>query len=129
MTTKANILVVDDEVQISEMISAALLAHGYAVSLAYDGAQGVKRAWAEKFDLIIMDIQMPGMDGFQAVAAIRERESAGGSRVPILALTAHAINGYRERCLTAGMDGYLSKPVRPDELYAAIDRLTTVESP
>jgi CheY-like chemotaxis protein len=76
------------------------------------------------FDLILMDVQMADMDGFQATAAIRERESESetGGHVPIVALTAHAIKGDRERCLEAGMDGYLSKPIHPEELRTAIRR-------
>jgi CheY-like chemotaxis protein len=65
---------------------------------------------------------MPDMDGFQATGEIRRRESAAGERIPIVALTAHAIKGDRERCLDAGMDDYLSKPIQPDELRAAIRR-------
>jgi len=70
-----------------------------------------------------MDVQMPGMDGLQATAAIRARERALGTRVPIIALTAQAMVGDRERCLDAGMDGYVPKPLRPPALFAAIDAL------
>jgi CheY-like chemotaxis protein len=69
-----------------------------------------------------MDLQMPVMGGFEATAEIRARERLRGSHTPIIAVTAHATEGDRERCLDAGMDDYVSKPIRPDELYAAIER-------
>ena len=72
MTSKARILVVDDEPQIAEMISASLSTHGYSVSVAYDGELGVKQIGSEKFDLVIMDIQMPGMDGITALGEIKK---------------------------------------------------------
>jgi CheY-like chemotaxis protein len=71
-----------------------------------------------------MDLQMPEMDGFEATAAIREREQSTGSRVPIVALTAHAMEGDRQRCLDADMDGYVSKPIDPGELFAVIDQVS-----
>jgi CheY-like chemotaxis protein len=76
----------------------------------------------EDFDLILMDMQMPEMDGFEATAAIRKRERANDQHVPIVALTAHAMKGDREKCLAAGMDAYLSKPIRPQELDAVLQR-------
>jgi CheY-like chemotaxis protein len=69
-----------------------------------------------------MDIQMPEMDGFEATAKIRERESTRSVHVPIVAMTAHALKGDEERCLAAGMDGYISKPIRSSQLYEAIER-------
>jgi len=89
-----------------------------------DGEQAVARAEAETFDLALMDVQMPHLDGLEASARIRERaELAGKPRLPIIAMTAHAMKGDRERCLAAGMDDYLSKPIRLAELSAAIDRV------
>ena len=79
--------------------------------------------------MILMDVQMPEMSGLEATAAIRERERATGAHVPIVAMTAHAMTGDRERCLEAGMDGYVSKPLRPDELLATVDGLVTSASP
>ena len=97
---------------------------GHLVSVVDDGEQAVARAEAETFDLALMDVQMPHLDGLEASARIRERaELAGKPRLPIIAMTAHAMKGDRERCLAAGMDDYLSKPIRLAELSAAIDRV------
>jgi CheY-like chemotaxis protein len=81
------------------------------------------------FDVILMDIQMPEMDGFQATAAIREMEKNGTRRTPIVAMTAHAMKGDRERCLQAGMDGYVSKPVQSKVLYETIETIIAARSP
>ena len=84
------------------------------------------------FDLILMDVQMPEMDGREATAAIRRREQGTGVHLPIVAMTAHAMKGDQEQCLAAGMDGYIAKPIRSEELFATIDRYVpperTVES-
>jgi CheY-like chemotaxis protein len=98
------------------------------VVLASDGRQALAQSAAQTFDLILMDVQMPGLSGLEAAAAIREREQATGTRVPIVALTAHAMTGDRERCLAAGMDGYVSKPLRPDELFAALEAVLSPPS-
>jgi CheY-like chemotaxis protein len=84
------------------------------------GRQALGALETGEFDLVLMDVQMPEMDGLEATAAIRLRETKTGSHVPILAMTAHAMEGDRERCLSAGMDGYLSKPVRPQEFFEAL---------
>jgi two-component system sensor histidine kinase/response regulator len=84
--------------------------------VAADGREALAAIEKEGFDLVLMDLQMPEMDGFEATVAIREKEKAGGARLPIVALTAHAMKGDREKCLAAGMDGYLTKPIRTVEL-------------
>ena len=77
----------------------------------------------QPFDLILMDVQMPEMDGFETTAIIREQEKSGATHIPIIAMTAHAMVGDRERCLAAGMDGYVAKPIRAADLFAALERL------
>ncbi len=85
-----------------------------------DGALAVDAAERTAFDVILMDVQMPEMSGFDATAAIRAREQATGAHVPIIAMTAHVMHGDRERCLAAGMDGYVTKPLMPDSLRKAL---------
>lgn len=96
---------------------------GHAVTLVGNGSEAVSAIEANSFDLIVMDVQMPEMDGLQATALIRSREDGGSRRVPILALTAHAAAEDRARCLAAGMDGYVSKPVRMGDLQEGIAQL------
>jgi two-component system sensor histidine kinase/response regulator len=80
-------------------------------------------AWT--IDLILMDVQMPEMDGYQTTAAIRHKEKSMGAHLPIVAMTAHALDRDRERCLAAGMDAYLSKPIQTDKLYELVDRMAS----
>ena len=87
------------------------------------GRKPSRPSQSQSFDLVLMDVQMPDMDGLEATASIRAREQETGSHVPIIAMTAHALKGDRERCLEAGMDGYVAKPIRARELFEAIDRL------
>jgi signal transduction histidine kinase/CheY-like chemotaxis protein len=89
---------------------------GHKVVVAGNGLEALKALEEESFDLVLMDIQMPEMDGLEATAAIREKEKSTGLRLAVVALTAHAMKGDREKCLEAGMDGYLTKPIRPQEL-------------
>jgi CheY-like chemotaxis protein len=108
---------------VSRLLVGKLLAkQGHTVTEARSGREALTFCERGTFDLILMDVQMPDMDGFEATAAIRNRERLTGERVWIIALTAHAIKGDRECCLNAGMDDYLSKPIQPDELRAAIRR-------
>ncbi|MGC2635946.1 MAG: response regulator [Acidobacteriaceae bacterium] len=93
---------------------------GHRVEVVNNGREAVERSQAEDFDLVLMDVQMPEMDGLEATAAIRAAEAATGKHVQIVAMTAHAMKGDREKCLSAGMDGYLSKPIRIQELTKAM---------
>jgi osomolarity two-component system sensor histidine kinase NIK1 len=95
---------------------------GYAVTLADNGRKAVEAARGHRFDLILMDVQMPEMGGFEATAKIRELEKRQGKgHTPIVAMTAHAIQGYREKCLEGGMDGYISKPIHAESLKQTIE--------
>jgi signal transduction histidine kinase/CheY-like chemotaxis protein len=116
------ILLAEDN-KVNQMLAVRLLEKlGHHVTVAPDGRCAVELHAAGSFDLILMDVQMPEMDGLEASRLIRERE--GGTRyTPIIALTAHAMSGDRERCLQAGMDDYVTKPIRPEELFQKIDAL------
>ena len=81
------------------------------------------------FDVVLMDVEMPEMDGFEATAAIREMEKKTGVRTPVIAMTAHAIGGYKERCLEAGMDGYVTKPIRRDVLLRTLEEFQDAAEP
>jgi two-component system, sensor histidine kinase and response regulator len=119
---RRRILVVEDNPINQKVVVSLLKQQGHSVTLAKNGRKAVAEAAAGIFDLILMDVQMPLMSGLEATAAIRARESAvAGRRVPIMAMTAHAMASDREACLRAGMDGYVSKPIRLEELLAAID--------
>ncbi|HLJ17258.1 MAG TPA: response regulator, partial [Bryobacteraceae bacterium] len=83
----------------------------------------------ETFDLVLMDVHMPEMDGFEATMAIRNEENGTDRRIPIIAMTAHALTGDRERCLAAGMDSYISKPIRALDLLALIEKIRALDTP
>ncbi len=122
------VLVAEDNLTNRRLASRLLEKQGHAVTLAANGLEAVRHYEEGDFDAVLMDIQMPLMDGFEATSAIREQEKASGRRTPIIALTAHALAGYREICLQAGMDGYVSKPIRIQELNSMLDSLQ-VEAP
>ena len=115
-----NILLAEDNLINQKLAVALLTKQGYQVSVAVNGQEALKMSADGAYDLILMDLQMPLMDGLLATQAIRQREIDGRRRVPIVAMTANALTGDRERCLAAGMDGYVSKPIRINELLAAI---------
>jgi CheY-like chemotaxis protein len=120
-TTAPRILLAEDNPVNQKVALYMLRRRGYDVSLAGTGREAVERVAREPFDLVLMDVQMPEMDGFAATAAIREAEVGSGRHLTIIAMTAHSMAGDRERCLAAGMDGYLSKPIRSAVLYALLD--------
>jgi signal transduction histidine kinase/DNA-binding response OmpR family regulator len=115
-----HILVAEDNAVNQQLARRLLQKRGHTVVLAGNGREALASLDRQSFDLVLMDVQMPEMDGFEATAAIREKEKATGRHLAIIAMTAHAMKGDRERCLAAGMDGYVSKPVRPKELFEAL---------
>ena len=124
---RLTILVAEDNVVNQKVVASVLGKRGHELTIVGDGRQAV-RAWeGSDFDLILMDLQMPEMDGIEAVAAIRQGEVGTSRRTPIVALTAHAMVGDRERCLDAGFDGYVPKPIRSEALLAAIEDVLTPE--
>ncbi len=114
------ILLAEDSVVNQRLTLRLLERRGHTVVIVENGLEAVKALDKGTFDLVLMDVQMPVMDGFEATAAIRELEKARGNRVRIIAVTAHAMKGYREQCLEAGMDGYITKPIRTEELYECL---------
>jgi CheY-like chemotaxis protein len=123
VTTKLRILLAEDN-PVNQLVALRLLeTRGHAVVVVNDGRAAIAASSRENFDLILMDVQMPEMDGFEATRILREREQAGARRIPIVAMTAHAMQGDREKCLAAGMQGYVSKPIRPEALFRTIEEL------
>ncbi len=123
------ILLAEDH-PVNQKVAVRMLEHlGHSVVVAADGAKALDALQAGRFDVVLMDLQMPEMDGFEALKAIRGREEKTGDHAPVIALTAHAMQGDRQRCLTAGFDGYLPKPMRQADLHAALERLGPIESP
>jgi len=123
------VLVADDQSINRRLVTIILEKRGHVVVPVEDGRQAAAAAMGGGFDVALMDVQMPVMDGFEATAAIRQAEQGTGGRLPIIALTAHALKGDREICLAAGMDDYLSKPIRAQELLAALDRVSARGGP
>jgi signal transduction histidine kinase/ActR/RegA family two-component response regulator len=121
---KLRILVAEDNPVNQKLALKLLERQGHMVMLAANGKEAVELFHTHPFDLMLMDVQMPEMDGMEATALIRAKESTCTSRIPIIALTAHAMKGDAERCLAAGMDGYIAKPINIAELYDTIESLT-----
>jgi CheY-like chemotaxis protein len=117
------VLVAEDSPVNQLLVRRLLEKAGHHVTIVETGIAAVDAVARTRFDAVLMDVQMPEMDGFDATSRIRAAEN-GGRRLPIIALTAHAIQGDRERCLAAGMDGYVSKPIRPELLFASLAEVT-----
>jgi CheY-like chemotaxis protein len=115
------ILLTEDNTVNQRLASRLLEKEGHLVVVADDGVKALKACKENTFDLILMDVQMPVMDGIEATAAIRQIEQTTGRHIPIVAMTAHAMAGDRQRFLKAGMDGYVSKPIHSRELLEAIE--------
>jgi CheY-like chemotaxis protein len=120
---RLRILLAEDNLVNQRLAIRLLEKQGYQVVLADNGHEAVAALERGGFDLVLMDVQMPELDGLKATALIRAREQGTDKHTPIIAMTAHAMKGDRERCLEAGMDGYLAKPIQPQELWAALARL------
>jgi two-component system, sensor histidine kinase and response regulator len=124
---RLRILLAEDN-RVNQTLAARLLEkRGHAVTIVEDGKAALAALEAGAFDLVLMDVQMPEMDGFEATAAIRAKERSAGGHIPIIAMTAHALVGDEARCLAAGMDGYISKPIRTSELFTTIESLAPVD--
>jgi CheY-like chemotaxis protein len=117
------ILLAEDNVVNQKLVTRLLENRGHTVVLAEDGRAALAAIDREPFDVVLMDVQMPEMGGLEATAAIRAREQATGAHLPVVAITAHAMKGDEERCLAAGMDGYVSKPIQPAALIEMIQTL------
>jgi PAS domain S-box-containing protein len=122
---RLRVLVAEDNRINQKVVAGMLERHGHRVTLAGNGAAALAALECEPFDLVLMDVQMPEMDGFEATTALRRRETGTGRRLPVVAMTAHAMKGDRERCLAAGMDDYVSKPVHPSQLLRVLESLTS----
>jgi CheY-like chemotaxis protein/HPt (histidine-containing phosphotransfer) domain-containing protein len=117
------ILLAEDSLVNQKLAVALLERHGHAVVVANNGREAIAALESRAFDLVLMDVQMPEMDGLEATAMIRAREKHSGAHIPVVAMTAHALKGDRERCLEAGMDDYISKPIRASELFETLERV------
>jgi len=116
-----SVLLAEDNLVNQRLAVRLLEKRGHRVVVAGTGVEALKALEKDRFDLVLMDVQMPEMDGLEATAAIREREKSTGEHQAVVALTAHAMKGDREKCMAGGMDGYLTKPIRPNELDQLLD--------
>jgi len=118
-----HVLLAEDN-PINRMVAIRLLEkRGHEVAVAVNGREALEKLEHGSFDLVLMDVQMPEMDGLEATAALRDKEMTTGEHIPVIAMTAHAMQGDRERCLAAGMDGYVAKPFNARDTFATIERV------
>jgi CheY-like chemotaxis protein len=117
------VLVAEDNVINQKLARCLLEERGHEVTTVVNGREAIQVSERQHFDLVLMDVQMPELDGLEATAAIRRREAHTGRHLPIIAMTAYAMSGDRDRCLAAGVDGYLSKPIRGSDLWLAIEEV------
>jgi CheY-like chemotaxis protein/HPt (histidine-containing phosphotransfer) domain-containing protein len=122
-TQALRILLVDDGLVNQQVASRLLEVRGHQVVVASNGREALRTLQNSSFDLVLMDVQMPEMDGYETTAMIRHNERETGGHLPIIAMTAHAMKGDRERCLEAGMDGYLTKPIHAKALYETVEAI------
>jgi CheY-like chemotaxis protein len=115
--------VAEDDLVVQHLARQLIERRGHTSLVVGAGQEVVDALDSEPFDLILMDVNMPGMDGIEATRAIRETEKAGGSHIPIVAMTASSMEADRQRCLEAGMDGYVTKPLRVERLFELIESL------
>jgi CheY-like chemotaxis protein len=120
---RLHILLAEDNIVNQRLVVRLLEKHGHTMIVANTGREVLAALAQQPVDLVLMDVQMPDMDGWEATAVIREQERQPGGHLPIIALTAHAMKGDQERCLASGMDDYISKPINAQTLFAAISRV------
>jgi CheY-like chemotaxis protein len=126
---RLRVLVAEDNFVNQELVRLLLQQRGHDVKIAANGKEAVELFRKQRFDVVIMDVQMPIMGGFEATAAIREIESTAGGHIPIVAVTAHAMPSDRQKALQAGMDAHLPKPIQPGDLYNTLETLAGVHAP